>query len=851
MEGSSDEEFLPGCNTIDDFIKMGYKTVLEMTKVSNTLPSEEHFHYYSSYPAFEEAMTKQGNQALKCISSVIQSSGVKGNIIRRDLEEKFELLLDTNDTILEQVALNLDEVAGIRKNPAVETSEAKKNIIVARPLSGSWNQSYLPPQHSISPQAARSLVGSPIFARPNLPKVFTKPQLNFLDKFDNSPGPFEPKLKEKPNALKPLSILLYQTDFGECFNHPYEYELDLFNPPEDQLKEVEPKLPRSADTPVQFVENVQQLQNMLQHLKNYKELAIDLEHHSYRSFQGFTCLMQISSRHTDFIVDTLELRGELHCLNEIFTDPKVVKVLHGADGDVQWLQKDFGLYLVNMFDTHQASKLLNLPRLSLAFLAKHYCDYDMDKKYQLADWRLRPLPKEMIEYARMDTHLLLYIYDRLKNDLWQTGLNSDRLIKAAIHQSTQLCKKIYVKPQLTEEAHLVLYQKSRKMFNNRQMYALKEVFAWRFQTAAREDESVQFVLPNHMLLQIAETLPREIQGILACCNPIPPLVRQNLNTIHRLILEAREKPLIQTAATEEISVRPLQTEWTKVNIESTLHCPHQLLKDEQRDNLPTLLGDDKPKPVPQNGDILKNTARIGVFSAFNRPAPVSIKKVLSPYQRYLMAKPYLQHLAELAAEKEAQKPAPAPLVPLQGLKVVQKHFEQLDSRTAAQNEPIKRPRSESEEIEGELEPTKKTRTEAGAEEAGEPQPADNGEIKFSNSRREKIKDFRPGRKNFTVNDIQSKFQRNKKKSMLKKRQGLSNQQGTWSNGGPPQEGQNQPSTSSQPFDYNQVDFNKFQGGSKAANKKNMRDKGGRGKGKQKKRSNFPQRQNQKSHTYKS
>lgn len=46
-----------------------------------------------------------------------------------------------------------------------------------------------------------------------------------------------------------------------------------------------------------------------------------------------------------------------------------------------------------------------------------------------------------------------------------------------------------------------------------------------------------------MMLQIAETLPREMQGILACCNPIPPLVRSNLLELHKIVLKAREQPL--------------------------------------------------------------------------------------------------------------------------------------------------------------------------------------------------------------------------------------------------------------------------------------------------------------------
>lgn len=65
------------------------------------------------------------------------------------------------------------------------------------------------------------------------------------------------------------------------------------------------------------------------------------------------------------------------------------QVLYGADSDIEWLQRDFGLYVVNLFDTHQASRALNLARNSLDHLLKHYCSVDSDKRYQLADWRVR------------------------------------------------------------------------------------------------------------------------------------------------------------------------------------------------------------------------------------------------------------------------------------------------------------------------------------------------------------------------------------------------------------------------------------------------------------------------------
>jgi len=43
--------------------------------------------------------------------------------------------------------------------------------------------------------------------------------------------------------------------------------------------------------------------------------------------------------------------------------------------------------VVNMFDTHQASHILQLPKNLLAFLLKYCCD--VDKSYLLVDWRIR------------------------------------------------------------------------------------------------------------------------------------------------------------------------------------------------------------------------------------------------------------------------------------------------------------------------------------------------------------------------------------------------------------------------------------------------------------------------------
>ncbi len=65
---------------------------------------------------------------------------------------------------------------------------------------------------------------------------------------------------------------------------------------------------------------------MLGKLRQVTEVAVDLEHHSYRTYAGFLCLMQISTREEDWIIDLLSLRDELEILNEVFADPSIIKV---------------------------------------------------------------------------------------------------------------------------------------------------------------------------------------------------------------------------------------------------------------------------------------------------------------------------------------------------------------------------------------------------------------------------------------------------------------------------------------------------------------------------------------------
>lgn len=110
--------------------------------------------------------------------------------------------------------------------------------------------------------------------------------------------------------------------------NPYQHEIIHSTYPPHVLNtenELRPPIPLE-DNEVIWVDNSKSFASMLKELKRAKEIAVDLEHHDYRSYHGFVCLMQVSTREQDWIVDTLELREELIALNEVFTDPNIVKV---------------------------------------------------------------------------------------------------------------------------------------------------------------------------------------------------------------------------------------------------------------------------------------------------------------------------------------------------------------------------------------------------------------------------------------------------------------------------------------------------------------------------------------------
>jgi exosome complex exonuclease RRP6 len=112
------------------------------------------------------------------------------------------------------------------------------------------------------------------------------------------------------------------------YSHPYETEILQMKYPDAVYRRTEPVMysPIHSSAAI-WVDTFEGVLEMLEELKKAPEIAVDLEHHDYRTYSGLTSLMQVSTRTQDWVVDTLRpWRHKLEVLNEVFANPNIIKV---------------------------------------------------------------------------------------------------------------------------------------------------------------------------------------------------------------------------------------------------------------------------------------------------------------------------------------------------------------------------------------------------------------------------------------------------------------------------------------------------------------------------------------------
>ncbi len=154
-------------------------------------------------------------------------------------------------------------------------------------------------------------------------------------------------------------------------------------------------------------------------LSNTASLGLDSEADSLHHYREKLCLLQLSFRGCNYIVDPLA-GLDLNPLLSILATKELI--LHDAGYDLRLMLRNFGFqHRRNLFDTMLAAQLLGFKQLGLAAVVERICGVSLSKGGQKADWSRRPLSERLQQYACNDTRYLPQLADRLRADLHARG----------------------------------------------------------------------------------------------------------------------------------------------------------------------------------------------------------------------------------------------------------------------------------------------------------------------------------------------------------------------------------------------------------------------------------------------
>ena len=233
-------------------------------------------------------------------------------------------------------------------------------------------------------------------------------------------------------------------------------------------------------------------------------VAVDTEAASFHKYLDRVYLLQLSSRDETAVVDPLAVK-DLSAFGAMLADPAIEVVFHDADYDLRLIHQEFGYQATHLFDTRVAAQLLDEPGIGLAALLEKYLGMRIDKRFQRADWSIRPLSEEMLAYAATDTRHLAELRDILRNRLIELG----RLAWA--EDEFVVMEGARWDSEDAEPGWLRL--KGARLLKPRELAVLRSVYLWRDEQARKLDRAAFRILNNEPILAMAKAPPRDMEAL--------------------------------------------------------------------------------------------------------------------------------------------------------------------------------------------------------------------------------------------------------------------------------------------------------------------------------------------------
>ncbi len=243
------------------------------------------------------------------------------------------------------------------------------------------------------------------------------------------------------------------------------------------------------------------LATLLERLRGCEWIALDTEFVRVKTYFARLCLVQLATPDGGEVACVDPLAVDISPLLDSLYAPQQLKVIHAARQDLEVLaQPHGGVPPGPVFDTQIAAALCGYDeQTSYAQLVEATTGVKLAKRHTRAHWDRRPLTAEELRYAVEDVRYLCDVYEHLSQRLSALGRTSWLEEDCAALRDPALYRHD------PERAFLRLKQGA--LLPPDAQPVLAALAAWRERTAQARDLPRHWVVPDEVLVAIAQHSP--------------------------------------------------------------------------------------------------------------------------------------------------------------------------------------------------------------------------------------------------------------------------------------------------------------------------------------------------------
>lgn len=259
-----------------------------------------------------------------------------------------------------------------------------------------------------------------------------------------------------------------------------------------------------------YIDSQSKLAELCEHYARLDLIAIDTEFVRTQTLTPLLGLIQVFDKENVALIDPVAIK-DLSAFSAILEDESIIKVAHSCSEDLEALWHHLGVLPKPVFDTQFAAGMLDLGlSVGYANLVEQLFSIQVDKGESRTDWISRPLSDAQCAYASADVTHLMALYEHLAQQI--EAKHKTAWIYDEIHQ-------LGIKKSTLFPSHLAYFNlKNNWKLRGKQLAALQMLVRWRLELAREENTSVNFVIKEVALFEIATTLPENSQALFDCHN---------------------------------------------------------------------------------------------------------------------------------------------------------------------------------------------------------------------------------------------------------------------------------------------------------------------------------------------